>query len=113
MNERTPRSGQKSEETNMEENNNNIIELIDENGEAVQFEHLATLEHEGEYYIALMLLDDEHHVEDDEGEVVIMRIEKDEDDNECYVYVEDEDLQEAVFEKFLALMEESGEDEEE
>ena len=91
----------------------NIIELIDENGEAVQFEHLATLEHEGEYYIALMLLDEEHSVEDDEGEVVIMKIEKDENDEECYVYVEDEDLQAVVFEKFLALMEEAEEDDEE
>ena len=27
----------------------NIIELIDENGESVSFEHLATLEHEGGY----------------------------------------------------------------
>lgn len=91
----------------------NIIELIDENGEAVQFEHLATLEHEGEYYIALMLLDEEHSVEDDEGEVVIMKIEKDENDEECYVYVEDEELQAVVFEKFLALMEEAEEDDEE
>ncbi len=84
----------------------NIIELIDENGESVSFEHLATLEHEGGYYIALMVLDEEHHEEDDEGEVVIMKIEQDDDGNECYVYVEDEDVQEAVFDKFLQLMEE-------
>ncbi len=84
----------------------NIIELIDENGETVQFEHLATLEHEGDYYIALMVLDEEHHVEDDEGEVVIMKIDQDEDGNECYVYVEDDALQEVVFEKFLKLMDE-------
>lgn len=96
----------------MQENNENIIELIDESGEAVQFEHLATLEHEGEYYIALMLLDDEHHIEDDEGEVVIMKIETDENDNECYVSVEDDALTEVIFEKFLALMEEAGNDEE-
>lgn len=84
----------------------NIIELVDENGETVQFEHLATLEHEGEYYIALMVLDEDHHQEDDEGEVVIMKIAKDEGGEECYEYVEDEDLQEAVFEKFLQLMQE-------
>ena len=89
-----------------EDQENNIIELVDENGETVQFEHLATLEHEGEYYIALMVLDDEHHQEDDEGEVVIMKIAKDEGGEECYEYVEDEDLQEAVFEKFLQLMQE-------
>lgn len=96
----------------MSEQENNIIELIDENGEAVQFEHLATLEHEGKYYIALMLLDDEHSVEDDEGEVVIMEIVQD-GEEETYVMVEDEDLQETVFEKFLALMEEAEDDGEE
>ena len=89
----------------------NIIELIDEDGESVSFEHLATLEHEGSYYIALMVMDEDGHEEDDEGEVVIMKIEQDEDGNECYVYVEDEDVQEAVFDKFLQLMEEEDEDE--
>ena len=69
-----------------ENQENNIIELVDENGETVQFEHLATLEHE--------------------GEVVIMKIAKDDGGEECYEYVEDEDLQEAVFEKFLQLMQE-------
>ena len=76
-----------------ENQDSNIIELVDDNGETVQFEHLATLEHEGEYYIALMVLDEDHHEEDDEGE-------------ECYEYVEDENLQEVIFEKFLQLMEE-------
>ncbi|MBQ8653577.1 MAG: DUF1292 domain-containing protein [Clostridia bacterium] len=93
----------------MEENN--IVELVDdETGDTVAFEHLATLEHEGGMYIALMLLDEDHSSEDDEGEVVIMKIEQDEDGNECYVYVEDEELQETVFEKFLALMEEEDDE---
>ena len=89
-----------------ENQESNIIELVDENGETVQFEHLATLEHEGEYYIALMVLDEDHHEDDDEGEVVIMQIAKDENGEECYEFVEDEDLQETIFTKFLQLMEE-------
>ena len=40
-------------------------------------------------------------------------IEQDEDGNECYVCVEDEDLQETIFEKFLQLMEEEAEEDEE
>lgn len=88
----------------------NIIELIDEDGESVSFEHLATLEHEGNYYIALMVLDEENQ-DDEEGEVVIMKIEQDDEGNECYVYVEDEDVQEAVFDKFLQLMEEEEDEE--
>ena len=35
-----------------------------------------------------------------------MKIAKDDGGEECYEYVEDEDLQEAVFEKFLQLMQE-------
>ena len=88
----------------------NIVELVDdETGETVVFEHLATLEHEGDMYIALMLSEDVES-DDDEGEVIIMKIDQDEDGNECYVSVEDDALQEAVFEKFLALMEEADAD---
>ena len=88
----------------------NIVELVDdETGETVVFEHLATLEHEGDMYIALMLPEDVES-DDDEGEVIIMKIDQDEDGNECYVSVEDEAVQEAVFEKFLALMEEADAD---
>lgn len=103
---------QESEAVPMTEEESNIIELVDENGESVSFEHLATLEHEGVYYIALMLLDDDHSSEDEEGEVVIMQITEDEDGNECYVPVEDDELQAVVFEKFLALMAEEEEDDE-
>ena len=53
-----------------------------------------------------MVLDEDHHEEDDEGEVVIMKIAKDDEGEECYEYVEDENLQEVIFEKFLQLMEE-------
>ena len=92
------------------EENENFVELVDdETGETVVFEHLATLEHEGNMYIALMLPEDVES-DDDEGEVIIMKIDQDEDGNECYVSVEDEAVQEAVFEKFLALMEEDDAD---
>ena len=88
----------------------NIVELVDdETGETVVFEHLATLEHEGDMYIALMLPEEAEN-DDEEDEVIIMMIDQDEDGNECYVSVEDEAVQEAVFEKFLALMEEDDAD---
>ena len=108
----TTPNGQESEENTMTmENESNIIELIDdETGAAVPFEHLATIEHEGEYYIALMVIDEEEG-NDEEGEVVIMKIEADDEGNECYVCVEDEELQETVFAKFLQLMEEAEDEE--
>ena len=107
----TTPTGHESEENTMTmDNESNIIELIDdETGATVPFEHLATIEHEGEYYIALMLIEEDAN--DEEGEVVIMKIEADDEGNECYVCVEDEDLQETVFEKFLQLMEEAEDEE--
>lgn len=93
------------EDTKMEEENS-IIELINENGEPEKFEHLATLEYEGDYYIALMLADDEEEDEEADGTVVIMKIDEDENGEECYTVVEDEELEAAVFDKFLQLLEE-------
>lgn len=100
-----------SEETPMTMEENNIIELIDdETGAAIPFEHLATLEYEGGWYIALMVIEDGNE-DDEEGEVVIMKIENDEEGNEFYTNVEDEELAEKVFEKFLQLMDEAEEEE--
>ena len=97
------------EETTMEENN--IIELIDDaTGESISFEHLATIEHDGAYYIALAEVSEEED-EAEECEVIIMKIDQDEDGNECYVQVDDEDEQQTVFDKFIALMEEEEEEE--
>ena len=88
----------------------NMIELIDDaTGESVSFEHLATIEHEGAYYIALTEIAEEDD-ESEECEVIIMKIDQDEDGKECYVQVEDEDEQQAVFDKFVALMEEEEEE---
>ena len=96
---------QQQEETKMDEN---IIELIDdETGESVQFAHLATVEHEGKLYIALADAEDV----DEECEVFLMEIVTDEEGAESYVQIEDETLQEAVFQKFLELMEEAEDDE--
>ena len=86
-----------------------IIELTDEEGVTSQFEYLTTIDHEGELYVVLMLLDDEE-TDDEEGEVLILKIEKDpETDEDIYVSVDDDAVSQAVFEKFVALMDEEEE----
>ncbi len=86
-----------------------IIELTDEEGVTSQFEYLTTIDHEGELYVVLMLLDDEN-TDDEEGEVLILKIEKDpETDEDIYVSVDDDAVSQAVFEKFVALMDEEEE----
>ena len=83
-----------------------IIELTDEDGVTSQFEYLTTIDHEGELYVVLMLAQDEE-TDDEEGEVLILKIEKDpETDEDIYVSVDDDDVSQAVFEKFVAMMDE-------
>ena len=91
---------------------NAILELTDENGEVTEFEHLLTVEHEGELYIILMPLYAEEKEDDDEEgeEVIILKIEKDEETGEdTYVSVDSEETCEKVFELFMQALEEEEE----
>ena len=81
----------------------NIIELVDEEGNEVNFEHLMTLEHEGKAYICLVPVEPMDDVEEDE--LVIMRIETDEEGNDFYATIDDDDELDAVFERYLEIVE--------
>lgn len=91
------------------EENNNIIELIDEDGNAVQFEHLCTVPYDGDEYIVLADVNDDE--DDEEQAVVILRIVPKEDGDDEYDGEVEEDILNAVFEKFLEMTEEFEEDE--
>lgn len=80
-----------------------IIELIDEDGNEVSFEHLMTLEHDGKAYICLAPVEPMEDVAEDE--LVIMRIETDEEGNDYYATVDNEEELDAVFEKYLEIAE--------
>ena len=81
-----------------------IIELTDEDGVTNQFEYLTTIQYEGEEYIVLMLVEDEEQ-DDEEGEVLILKIEKDpETDEDIYVSVDDDAISQAVFDKFMEMV---------
>ncbi len=86
------------------EGENSMIELVDEQGKAVEFEHLMTVEHEGSYYIVLMAAQEDE--DNEEGEVVILKMEKDDKGEDCYVTIEDDNVLQAVFDKFVAAVEE-------
>jgi uncharacterized protein YrzB (UPF0473 family) len=78
----------------------NIVILNDEDGNEVKFEFLDLVELDDEEYVVLLPVTEEG--EEDEGEVVILKIEDtDEDsDEESYVSVEDEDILNEVFRIF-------------
>ena len=72
----------------------NIIVLTDDEGNDVEFEFLDTVEYDGDEYIILM-----ENVEDND-EVIVLKIESLDDENENYVGVEDEAVLDAVFNIF-------------
>ncbi len=84
------------------EEEDDLVELVDENGETTVFEHLATLEHEGETYLALC--DPEADEDAEDLEVFILKIEQNENGEDIYT-VPDDDVADAVFEKLLKLSE--------
>lgn len=89
------------------ENNNmemdNIIELVDENDNPVRFEHIMTVQYEGEDYVLLAPVDPTEDMEEDE--VLVLRIDNDENGDEIYVSIEDDNLVQKVFEQYLAIVE--------
>ena len=83
-----------------EELSDNIITLTDEDGKESNFELLDLVELDDEEYVVLLPVAEEG--EEEEGEVVILKLEDtDEDsDEESYVGVDDEEILNKVFQIF-------------
>lgn len=95
------------------EEENEIIELTDEDGVTSKFEYLTTIEYEEQLYVVLMLIEDEKAEDDDEGEVLILKIEHDdESDEDIYVSVDDDEVSQKVFDKFVEMIESEEDDQE-
>ena len=75
----------------------NIIVLNDEQGNEVKFEFLDLVELDEEEYVVLLPVTEDG--EEDEGEVVILKLEDTDEDaeEESYVGVEDEEILNRVF----------------
>ena len=100
--------GSKKQGGSMEQEESNVVELIGEDGTPVRFEHLMTLGHENHSYI--LVTPAEPETPDEEGSVVIMRIDQDAVGEDCYIVEEDEAVLDAVFSRFLAIMDEEEDD---
>ena len=118
---RRPKPQQHQEETDMDENKDltpefeeeeefdNIVELTDEDGVTTAFEYQATIELDGAEYVVLMAPEEDE--DDEEGSVVIMKIEE-QDGEDVYVSVADDDVAQKVFDLFLEYLDEEEEGEE-
>jgi uncharacterized protein YrzB (UPF0473 family) len=92
----------------MSEERDDLVVLVDENGEEVEFEHLDTIEMNGSEYVVLLPLEaeDEEEVEEaNTDEVVILKIEHSDNGEDSFISVEDEAELNSVFEEFKVRME--------
>lgn len=89
------------EEANDYEEDDNIVELIDEEGVSYRYEHLMTFEYKGEWYCALTPETAGEEAEDDEEgeEVAIYHIVGEENDEHLEA-IEDEQFLDEVFAEF-------------
>ena len=96
----------KDEEFDGEEDD--IIVLVDEEGKETQFEHIATLDYDNEWYILLqpVVLDEDM----DEDEVIVFKIGTDSEGNDLFVPVDDEKVLDGVYQVYMEEMEGCGDD---
>ncbi len=96
----------------MEDERDDIVVLVDENGDEVEFEHIDTIEMNDNEYVVLAPLEEESDEEDEDEEVIILKIEHNEDGEDSFVTIEDDDELEEVFNEFQSRMEEEFDPEE-
>lgn len=77
--------------------NPNVLELIDEDGNTVPFEHLDTVRISGDDYIVCIPYDDD---EEEVTEIALFKIDKDVNSEDCLSQVIDENLAERIYREF-------------
>jgi len=96
----------------MDAERDDIVVLVDEDGEEVEFEHIDTIEMNGNEYVVLIPLEEDIDDDQEDEEVIILKIEHGEDGDDTFVTIEDDDELEEVFNEFQARLEEEFEAEE-
>ena len=77
-----------------------IITLTDDEGNEFEFEHIDTIELKGKVYLAFTETD-ENKKDESVSEIIILRLDKDEDGEEILSTVDDESELEAAYEAFM------------
>ncbi len=84
-----------------DENNFDNVELQDEDGKRIEFEQIALVDYEGDYYVILDPVTELEGVGEDE--VLIFLIDENED---CLVFVDDVDVAQGVFNVYYEMLDE-------
>ena len=88
-----------------DENNNENIFIKDNDGRDIEFEQLAVVDFEENYYAVLQPVTPMEGVGEDE--VLIFKIDEEKD---CLVYEEDDRVMEGVYNEFMEMLEELDEE---
>lgn len=80
---------------NEEIEDENYITLTDDNGEEVSFEVIGEVEYQERYFAVLLPFDEE-----DDGVVILEIMPSDDEETGEFLSIDDEELLQAVFEKF-------------
>lgn len=88
----------------MSEERDDILVLVDEKGEEVEFEYLDTMSMNGSEYAILLPLEEDEDAETEE--VVILKLDKDENGEDSFVSVDDQEELHGVFEAFKKKVQE-------
>ena len=95
------RSKEMKEEREEYDEENNIVELIDDEGNTLRYEHLMTFEYKGEWYCAFTPVEEaEEAEEDEEGEEVIIYHLVGGENDETLEPIEDDEKLDEVFAEF-------------
>ena len=96
----------------MSEERDDIVVLVDDTGKETEFEYLDSIEMNGNEYVVLTPYDENAAGNfNDEEEVVILKVERDENGEDSFISIEDEEELDEVFEEFQSRMEEEYDDE--
>ena len=87
----------------------NLVVLLDEEGNEITFEFVDKVEYHDETYVVLLPADPQ--TDEEEHEVTILKLAVDEQDEDVFVVEEDEDVLDEVFEIFQRQMDEYEEEE--
>lgn len=85
------------ENEELEEENENYITLTDDNGEEVSFEVIGEVEYQERYFAVLLPFDEE-----DDGVVILEIMPSEDEETGEFLSIDDDELLQAVFEKFKA-----------
>ena len=101
---------EKNENLEVEFEEDDIVELVDDEGNTIKFYHVATIDYEGNWYVFFSPTEEMEDVDPDE--VVIFRLDSDEEGNDVFSPIEDEELLQKVYDEYVKVMSEEYADDE-